>query len=118
MHSRPTSSPTRESDQRRYAWVKRNTTGVCKPRVALVVPALELSGGVPAVAEFVCRTALRADRFDIHLISLSTSAVDNLSVGITRPSSWLTGVQLAGGVWAGRPFVRIGAFASELEFQR
>src|SRR5882757_6625230 len=87
-------------------------------RMALVVPALELSGGVPAVAEFVCRTALRADRFDIQLISLSTSAVDNLSVGITRPSSWLTGVQLAGGVWAGRPFVRIGAFASELEFQR
>src|SRR4029077_12144998 len=44
-------------------------------RIALVVPALELSGGVPEVAAFICRAALRADRFDIQLISLSSSAV-------------------------------------------
>jgi len=89
-----------------------------KPRVSLVVPALELTGGVSAVAAFICRAALRADRFDIQLISLSSSAVDDLGVAITRPGSWLTGVQSVDGVWAGRPFVRIGAFASELEFQR
>ena len=90
----------------------------CLKKIGLVVPALELGGGVPAVAAFICRAALRADRFDIQLISLSSSAVDDLGVAITRPGSWLTGVQSVDGVWAGRPFIRIGAFASELEFQR
>src|SRR5882762_375403 len=95
-----------------------SVSGRQRALIGLVVPALELSGGVPAVAAFICRAALRADRFDIQLISLSSSAVDDLSVAITRPGSWLTGVQSADGVWGGRPFVRIGAFASELEFQR
>lgn len=86
--------------------------------IGLVVPALEQGGGVPSVAEFVYQVIQRTGRFDVRLISLSTSAVDDLSVAITRPSSWLRGVQVQEGIWRGRPFTRVGVLASELEFQR
>ncbi|WP_158273244.1 glycosyltransferase family 4 protein [Limnohabitans sp. WS1] len=86
--------------------------------IALVVPSLEQGGGVPSVAEFVCKVAERSKRFDVRLISLSTSMVDDVGLAITRPRSWLRGVEVAHGTWRGRPITRIGVFASELEFQR
>ena len=86
--------------------------------IALVVPSLEQGGGVPSVAEFVCKVAERSKRFDVRLISLSTSKLDDVGLAITRPRSWLRGVEVAQGMWRGRPFTRIGVFASELEFQR
>lgn len=87
-------------------------------KLALVVPALEQGGGVPSVAEFICQTIERSSAYEYRLISLSTSARDKISVGLTQPASWLLGVRTDHGVWRGRPFTRIGAFASELEFQR
>lgn len=89
-----------------------------KPRIGLVVPSLERGGGVPSVAEFVCRTIERAGAFEIELVSLAVAARDQLGVALMRPSSWLRGVRTWKGVWRGRPFTRVGAFASELEFQR
>jgi glycosyltransferase involved in cell wall biosynthesis len=44
--------------------------------------------------------------------------VDDVGVALTRPLSWPRGNSVAQGVWRGRPYTRIGAFASELEFQR
>ncbi|MDG4550490.1 MAG: glycosyltransferase family 4 protein [Candidatus Contendobacter sp.] len=39
-------------------------------------------------------------------------------MGLTQPASWLRGVRTDRGVWRGHPFSQVGAFASELEFQR
>jgi D-inositol-3-phosphate glycosyltransferase len=89
-----------------------------KPRIGLVVPSLEQGGGVPSVAEFICQTLERSDAFDLQLVSLSTSAQDEISIGITSPASWFRGVLIRNGNWRGRPFTRVGAFASELEYQR
>ncbi len=91
---------------------------VRKPCIGLVVPSLERGGGVPSVAEFVCQTIERSSAYEYRLISLSTSARDEISIGLTQPASWLRGVRTDHGVWRGRPFTRVGAFASELEFQR
>lgn len=89
-----------------------------RPTVGLVVPSLEQGGGVPAVAEFVYGVAARSNRFEVQLFSLSTSMVDDVGLALTRPRSWLRGVKVAQGLWRGRPFTRVGVFASELEFQR
>ncbi len=88
-----------------------------KARIGLVVPSLK-SGGVPSVAEFVCQTIERSSAFEYRLVSLATSAWDEIGVALTRPASWLRGVRTRNEVWRGRPFTRVGAFASELEFQR
>ena len=47
-----------------------------RPRIGLVVPDLAHGGGVPAVARFLKDAALRCGRFDLRMMSLSTSAVD------------------------------------------
>jgi glycosyltransferase involved in cell wall biosynthesis len=89
-----------------------------RPTVGLVVPALEQGGGVPSVAEFVYKVAVRSKRFDVQVFSLSTSMVDDVGVALTRPSSWSHGTLFAQGVWRDMPYTRLGAFVSELEFQR
>lgn len=89
-----------------------------RTRVALVVPSLAVGGGVPAVARFVMNVALRAERFDLQLISLSSSASDPDSVRIASPSSWRRGVSATLGHWEGQPFFHVGAMAGEFEFQR
>lgn len=100
------------------AAMDRVGAGAGRPTVGLVVPSLEQGGGVPAVAEFVYGVAERSMRFDVRLFSLSTSMVDDVGLALTRPRSWLHGVKVVQGVWRGRPFLRVGVFASELEFQR
>jgi D-inositol-3-phosphate glycosyltransferase len=89
-----------------------------RPTIGLVVPSLEQGGGVPAVAEFIYQIIQDTARFNVKLISLSPSAVDDVGVGITRPQTWLRGVRVQEGVWRGRPYTRVGVLASELEFQR
>ena len=89
-----------------------------RPRIGLVVPALEQEGGVPSVAEFVCDTIERSRAFDLKIVSLAASYRDALSVSLTRPASWLNGVATSESTWQGRRFTRIGAFGSEFEFQR
>lgn len=90
-----------------------------KIRLALVVPSLQEGGGVPSVAEFIYRTAMEDGRFDVHLISLATSAYDPIGVSLLRPYSWLRGVRVEKELaWRGTSFTRVGAFLSEFEFQR
>jgi glycosyltransferase involved in cell wall biosynthesis len=86
--------------------------------IGLVIPSLDKGGGVPAVAEFIYQVIQRTGRFDVRLVSLSTSAIDDVGVAITRPSSWQIGVRVQEGIWRGRAFSRVGVFGSELEFQR
>jgi glycosyltransferase involved in cell wall biosynthesis len=87
-------------------------------RIGLVVPSLERGGGVPAVAAFVCDTIERSGAFELTVVSLAVSARDELGVALTRPTTWFRGVRTSEDQWRGRRFVRVGAFASELEFQR
>jgi len=89
-----------------------------RPRIGLVVPALEEGGGIAAVAKFVCETIERTPAFNLRVVSLATSSRDPLSLSLTRPASWVRGVTTSEDTWQGRRFVRIGTFASELEFQR
>jgi len=86
--------------------------------IAVVVPSLEQGGGVQSVAEFVYQTIQHSGKFDVRLISLSTSAYDKISLSISRPASWFNNVRTQEGIWQGRPMIRVGSFASELEFQR
>jgi glycosyltransferase involved in cell wall biosynthesis len=86
--------------------------------IGLIVPALELGGGVPSVAEFVCQTLERSGAYDVRLVSLATSAWDTIGVALTKPATWVRGVRKCREAWRGRPFTRVGSFVSELEFQR
>ena len=92
---------------------KRQPVGTSqgRPRIGLVVPALEQGGGVPAVAEFVCETIERSSSVQSpKIVSLAMSYRDPFSVSLTRPASWVRGVDTSEGTWQGRRFIRIGAF--------
>ena len=87
-------------------------------RIGMIVPSLERGGGVPAVARFVHKTAQRAGRYEVRLISLATSHDDPASVLLSRPASWPRGIQRQAGNWESLSFEHIGAIGGELEFQR
>lgn len=89
-----------------------------RPLVAMVVPSLEEGGGVPAVAEFVYQVIRRTGRFDVILVSLSTTALDDVGISLTLPGTWLRSKKVESGLWRNRPYVRVGVLGSELEFQR
>jgi D-inositol-3-phosphate glycosyltransferase len=89
-----------------------------RPRIALVVPDLETTGGIAQVAEFVCQTIERSQAFELRIVSLAMARCDPLSLSLTRPSTWVRGVTTSEDTWRGIPFTRIGAFLSDFEFQR
>ena len=98
---------------------KRYVTNTSPPyRVALVVPALAISGGVAGVARFIYEMLDSSDRYEPSLISVPLSSDDPASVRLTKPSTWADGIQVEEGVWEGRPYRHVGVWGSELEFQR
>ena len=90
---------------------KRQPVGTSqeRPRIGLVVPALEEGGGIAAVAEFVCETIERSQAFNLRIVSLAMSSRNPLSLSLTRPASWLRGVTTSEGTWQGRRFIRVGS---------
>ena len=89
-----------------------------KPCIGLVVPSLEVGGGVPAVAKFVLDVALREGRYRVQLISLATSSVDSCSTRVADPRTWLSGVSTRSGEWHGMSFRHVGVNWTDFEFQR
>lgn len=89
-----------------------------KKRLALVVPALGSGGGVTSVLRFVRDVALHTNRWELKLISLCMDSRDPASVRLTKPSSWLRGIDVRQADWEGLPYVHVGVLFSELEFQR
>lgn len=87
-------------------------------KLAIVVPALDAGGGVPSVARFVRDTAQRCGAVSPQLFSLCMSSRDHASVELRRPRSWIGGTKSRKGHWEGSEFTHVGAFLSELEFQR
>jgi D-inositol-3-phosphate glycosyltransferase len=86
--------------------------------IAVVVPALDQTGGVSSVAAFLSRTIRRHSTFDIRFFSLAASASDPCNVLLHRPATWFSGVQTRVGTFHGEPFVHIGASLGEFEFRR
>lgn len=89
-----------------------------RPKIALVVPSLALGGGVPSVARFVKNVILQDGRYDLKLVSLSTSSRDQCSLNLTSPSTYFRGATTRRGVWDGLDYIHVGAIGGELEFQR
>lgn len=89
-----------------------------KCRIAIVVPALTDGGGVPAVARFLYRVIAESGRYQPELISLATSMLDQSSVRLLSPTSYMRGPRIIAGVWEEKPFLHAGAFLTEFEFQR
>jgi len=85
-------------------------------RVALVTH--ELTGGVGTMTRFVHRVLSESGRFDSRVILLATSAGDSASARLRRPATWSRGPVLVEGEERGLSYVRVGAWLSELEFQR
>ena len=87
-------------------------------RVALVVPALAISGGVAGVARFIYQVLEASDRYEPSLVSVPLSSTDEASIRLTDPKTWAEGVQVREGTWEGHRYRHVGAVLSELEFQR
>jgi glycosyltransferase involved in cell wall biosynthesis len=90
-----------------------------KPAIALLVPAFATAGGgVGVMARFLYRIMRDSGRYIPHIVSLATSSRDPNSVRLLAPASWPRGVHLTAGTAHDLPYQHIGAFLSELEFQR
>ena len=87
-------------------------------KIAIVVPALSGGGGVPSVADFIYKTALKSRRYDPFLVSLSSNSADVLGVRLCKPSTWFDGIKSKNFLWHSYPAIEVGSFLSELEFQR
>jgi glycosyltransferase involved in cell wall biosynthesis len=88
------------------------------PKIALVVPNLPEGGGVPAVAAFIKDVILDSTRFDLKVISLSSSSSDPDSALFRQPSQFMSGPTCSQKVWLDLPVTHVGAWAGELEFMR
>ena len=84
----------------------------------MVVASLPGDGGIATVTESVCETIERSGRFELALVSLPSSSRDRHGEALTRPATWIRGVRTEEDVWRGRPYLSVGAFGCELEFQR
>lgn len=87
-------------------------------RVALVVPGFGGHGGVPRAALFLQRVLRESGRYRPDLISLPLARNDPGGVQLTSPATWLRGVRTEEREWEGHRFSQVGAFWSDLEFQR
>lgn len=88
------------------------------PKIALIVPNLPDGGGVQAVAAFIKDVIIQSGRYDLKVISLSTSANDPDSALVRRPLRFLRGPITATRTWLGLPVVHVGAWAGDFEFMR
>lgn len=100
-----------------FAVMNQLGDSACRPRIGLVVPSLELGGGVPSVARFVLQVALSRG-FDVKPISLSMDSSDPQSTLLGSPRTWFKGASVRQGVWQGLPFLHVGAEWGDFEFQR
>lgn len=89
-----------------------------KKIICLVVPSLESRGGVQSVVDMLVRQIELDSDYDYLLVSLATSAADECSSSILRPSSWFSGPSIRIIPWLGRSVIHIGSYLVEFEFMR
>lgn len=88
-----------------------------KVKIGLIVPGLELGGGVPAVASFIYKVASQRG-YRIKIISLSMDSRDAQSTFIAKPSTWFHEPSVRNGIWNTLNLQHVGAKFGDLEFQR
>lgn len=89
-----------------------------KKRVALITHEMSLVGGLPTLIRFLYRTLAESGKYEPELISLATSAADPASVRLRSPNTWLQQPDVKSIAWHDLNFTHVGAWGSELEFQR
>jgi D-inositol-3-phosphate glycosyltransferase len=89
-----------------------------KKRVALITHELSVVGGLPTMLGFLYRTLLQSGRYMPELISLPTSASDTASLRLTSPATWWARPRIEQVVREDLVIRHVGAWGSELEFQR
>src|SRR5947199_7370878 len=87
------------------------------PRIALVTHDYAASGGVSSMTSFLYRALRESGRFEPEIVSLALSASDPASVRLRSPGTWRQGGRRVNGLRDGTPFVHVGAFGCEFEFQ-
>lgn len=87
-------------------------------RVAIVTHQFKGGGGVTTMTRFLHRALKASGRFEPEIISLALSSDDEASVRLRLPASWKQGVRCVRQDFAGIPFLHVGAWFAEFEFQR
>jgi D-inositol-3-phosphate glycosyltransferase len=89
-----------------------------RTKIALVANALDTPGGLRTMTTFLYRALYESGRYQPEIISLATSASDSASVQLTSPKTWLNGTKIIEVEDPAIQYTHIGAFGSEIEFQR
>lgn len=88
------------------------------PRIALVTHSLNSGGGTGTMTAFLYRVLAESGHYRPEVISLATSASDSASVRLRAPRSWQHRLLVQSGQWCFLPYRHVGAYLTELEFQR
>jgi glycosyltransferase involved in cell wall biosynthesis len=86
--------------------------------IGIVAPALETSGGVQALAARLVDHIEAEPVWDYVLVSLATSATDDCSTRLARPSTWFAEPGTRALAWQGRQVTHVGSAFAEIEFLR
>lgn len=70
------------------------------------------------MTRFLYRVLCESGEYDPTVIVAATSSRDSASFALTAPDTWLTGVRVIESSDRGLPYAHVGAWATELEFQR
>ncbi|PHS21661.1 MAG: hypothetical protein COA84_15450 [Robiginitomaculum sp.] len=89
-----------------------------RKRIAIIVPGLEISGGIATAANFLAEIVDQHPHYDLDLISLCMNSVEETSVMLSQPASWARGISVRNAIWRKKAIRHVGAHFCELEFQR
>lgn len=87
-------------------------------KIALVAQDLTIFSGVSTVTKFLRDVIEASSRYEVELISLATSALDQNSVRLVKPKTWTQGVTVSSHQTANLFFQHVGANLTEIEFFR
>jgi glycosyltransferase involved in cell wall biosynthesis len=83
--------------------------------IALVTHDLAQGGGVATMTAALYAAIQSWDDARARIVSLAVSATDDLSVRLSAPHSWSSGVRTAERVWRGIPYLHVGTVWPEIE---
>ena len=87
-------------------------------KIALVTQDLAAEGGVGSMTEFLWHRLAQSGRYQPEIVALAIQVSDDSSPHLTKPRTWMSGVQIRTGEWRGLSYSHVGTVASEVEFQR
>ena len=109
---------TRAAAPHADAPVRARPAGSARPVIGIVAPALETSGGVQALAARLVDHIEAEPVWDYVLVSLATSATDDCSTRLARPSTWFAEPGTRALAWQGRQVTHVGSAFAEIELDR